>query len=79
MTIWSKRFWLDAGERALKAFAGGIVTGFGSNAVDLHVFQATAVTVLVRSALLAVVSVLMSIASSKANGLSPASIAPPGA
>lgn len=75
MTIFSKAFIVDAGERAVKAFAGGLLAGFGSNVADVNVLQATAVTVLQRSAILGVTSLLLSIVSTaRSNTVSPASI-----
>lgn len=77
MSIFSKAFIVDAGERAVKAFVGGLVAGFGSNVVDLNVLQAAAVTVLERSAILAATSLALSIMSAgRSNTISPASVAP---
>lgn len=78
--LFSTAFWLDSGERAIKAFAGGLATGFGSNAVDLDVFQASALKIVERSALLAATSIVFSIVSAPKDGISPASLVPhPGA
>lgn len=76
-TIFTKAWVLDSLERAVKAFAGAILAGFGSNAIDLNALQANAVTVVVRAAILAATSVLLSVASAPARGISPASILPP--
>lgn len=77
-SIFTKAWVIDAGERALKAFAGAELAALGSNAVDLNVLQATAGTGLIRSAILGGMSVLLSIVSAPARGISPASIVPPG-
>lgn len=77
MSIFSKAFIVDAGERAVKAVAGGMLTGIGSNLADLHALHASAVTVTERSLLLGVASLLLSIVSTtRSNTVSPASIAP---
>jgi len=70
---------LDALERSLKAFAGAAAAGFGGGIVDVNLFQASTVTILERSASLAGISLLLSVASVKADGISPASVVPPGA
>lgn len=76
MSIFSKAFIVDAGERAVKAVAGGMLTGFGSNLADLHVLHASALTVTERSLLLGVASLLLSIVSAGRSGtISPASVA----
>lgn len=76
MTIFSKAFVLDAGERAVKAFAGGVLTAIAQGPAGIDLFHADLVKDVELGGSLALVSVLMSLASAKASGISPASLVP---
>lgn len=77
-SVFNRTWCLDAGERSLKAFAGGIVAGFGQQAIGIDLYSAAVVKVLESSAALAVVSLALSVLSAPARGISPASVVPPG-
>lgn len=77
--IFSRAFWVDAAERAIKTFAQGVLVSVGQDVVGADLFSATIVTAGGAGLALAVVSVLTSVASAPVAGLSPASIAPAGA
>lgn len=77
MTIFSVRWLLDATERALKSFAQGALGVFGQDWIGIDYVQANVGRSLIAGATMAVLSILTSIASSRAQGISPASIAPP--
>lgn len=59
--MWTKAFWIDAGERAVKTFAQAAVAAIGANA--LGVLDVDWVALGSVAALAAIVSVLTSIAS----------------
>lgn len=77
MTIFSRRFAVDCLERALKSFAQGVLGVFGQDWIGVDYVQANVGRSLIAGATMGVLSILTSIASSRAQGISPASIAPP--
>ena len=76
-TLFTRRFWLDAVERAAKTAAQSALLVFGQDALGFDVFTAgwrNAVGFAVGGAVL---SLLTSVASAPVPGVSPASILPP--
>ena len=59
--MWTKTFWIDTAERAIKTFAQAVVAGLTAGATGI--LDVDWVTVVSVSALAAVVSVLTSVAS----------------
>lgn len=76
--LFTKRFWLDAAERAVKSFAQGAMAALSQDVAGADLFAANLVTVLAAGALMAILSVLTSIASAPVPGISPASMLPAG-
>lgn len=76
--LFTKRFWLDAAERAIKSFAQGAIAALSQDVAGADLFAANVRTVLAAGALMAVLSLLTSVASAPVPGISPASILPPG-
>jgi hypothetical protein len=72
MTMWTRAFWLDTLERAVKTFAQAVVAGIGANAVG--VMDLDWVVIVSVSATAALVSVLTSIGSMPFNEKGTASL-----
>lgn len=77
--LFTRAFWLDAIERALKSAAQGAMLAAGQDVVSVDLFAADWRNVAGMAAGMAALSILTSVASAGSPGLSPASIAPPGA
>lgn len=77
--LFTRAFWLDAAERAVKSFAQGVIGAFGQDAVGVDLFAADWKAILASGATLALLSVATSVASARVSGISPASMLPPGA
>jgi hypothetical protein len=77
--LFTRTFWLDAVERATKSAAQGALLAVGQDVLSVDVFAADWRTVIGAAVGMAALSVLTSVASAPAPGLSPASFAPPGA
>jgi xanthine/uracil/vitamin C permease (AzgA family) len=88
--LFTRTFWLDAIERATKSAAQGALLAVGQDVnliqqagkavgVDVNLFAADWRTVIGAAVGMAALSILTSVASAPAPGLSPASFAPPGA
>lgn len=75
--LFTRTFWLDAAERAVKTFGQGALGAVGQDILGADLFQADLTNVLASGAGLAILSLLTSIASANTDGISPASIAPP--
>jgi len=77
--LFTRAFWLDAIERALKSAAQGAMLAAGQDVASVDLFAADWRNVAGMAAGMAALSILTSVASAGSPGLSPASIAPPGA
>ncbi len=75
--LFTRAFWIDAAERALKTAAQSALLVVGQDIGGVDLFQADLANAAGFAAGGAVLSLLMSIASTPAAGMSPASIAPP--
>lgn len=77
--MWTRIFWRDAGERAIKSFAQGVLLVFAQDAqpfAELRLFDATFASTMGVGLSYALMSVLTSVASASATGtVSPASLA----
>lgn len=77
--LFSRSFWLDAAERAIKSGAQGALLAIGQDAISVDLFAADWRAVVGVAAGMAALSILTSVASAGSPGLSPASLAPAGA
>jgi hypothetical protein len=79
-TIFTTAFWLDSAERAIKSFAQACVLVWAQNYAPgaLNVFDADLANMFGFAFSAAVLSFLTSVASSRTDGISPASLVPPG-
>lgn len=77
--LFTRAFWLDSAERAIKSFAQGALGAFGQDAIGVDLFSAELHVIAGAGAAMAVLSLLTSVASARVDGISPASIIPPGA
>lgn len=68
------KFWLAAFERAVKSFAGGILTGMGSNAINLTELDWP--QILGVASFYALTSILLSIVSAGVGNSGPSSFGP---
>lgn len=75
--LFTRTFWLDATERAIKAAAGGASSLFTVGALPKVTLPWQAA--LVGTGLAALASLVLSIASAPVPAISPASVLPPGA
>ena len=78
-TLFTRAFWLDTAERAIKTAAQSALLVFGQDAVGFDVFAAGLWNAIGFAAGGAVLSILTSIVSANTYGMSPASAVPPGA
>jgi hypothetical protein len=76
--LFTKRFWFDAAERAAKSFAQGALAALSQDVAGADLFAANVRTVIAAGLLMAVLSVLTSVASAPVPGISPASMLPAG-
>jgi hypothetical protein len=77
--LFTRAFWLDSAERALKSFAQGALGAWGQDALGADLFTAEFHVIAGAGATMALLSLLTSVASARVDGISPASIVPPGA
>lgn len=77
--LFTRAFWFDAGERAIKTAAQAALLVLGQDMLGFDVFLADWLNLAGFAAGGAVLSILTSVASAGAPGMSPASIVPPGA
>lgn len=77
--LFTASFWLDASERGIKSFGQGAVGALGQDVLGADVFHASPGNVALAGASMAILSILTSVASAPVAGMSPASLAPPGA
>ncbi len=77
--LFSRTFWLDAIERALKSAAQGAMLAAGQDVISVDLFSADWRNVAGMAAGMAALSILTSVASAGSPGVSPASLLPPGA
>lgn len=77
--LFTRTFWLDAIERALKSAAQGALLAAGQDVVSVDLFAADWRSVAGMAAGMAALSILTSVASASSPGISPASLIPPGA
>lgn len=75
--LFTRRFWLDALERAVKTAAQSALLVFGQDALGFDVFTAAWSNAVGFAVGGAVLSLLTSVASSPVPGVSPASMLPP--
>lgn len=78
-TLFTRTFWIDATERALKSAAQGALAAAGQDVVSIDLFAADWRSVAGAAAGMAALSILTSVASARTPGISPASLVPPGA
>ena len=77
--LFTRAFWLDSAERAIKSFAQGSLGAIGQDMLGVDLFAAELHVIAGAGATMALLSLLTSVASAKVDGISPASILPPGA
>lgn len=76
--LFTKAFWLDAAERAVKSFAQGALAALSQDVVGADLFAASWSSVLGAGLTVMVLSLLTSIASAPVPAISPASVLPAG-
>lgn len=76
--LFTRTFWLDTAERAIKTAAQSALLVFGQDAVGFDVFSAGLSNTIGFAIGGAVLSILTSIVSANTSGISPASAVPPG-
>ena len=77
MTMFSKAFWIDAVERAIKTFAQVALLAEGQDIIGADLFHANTLNTITIAASGAILSILTSIASTGINpSISPASAVP---
>jgi hypothetical protein len=76
--LFTRAFWADAAERAIKTAAQVALVAIGQDAIGADLWGANLGNVAALAASAALVSLLTSIASARVPGISPASTVPPG-
>ena len=77
-TILTRSWALDSFERSVKSFAQGCLTALGQDVIGVDLFGADVANIALTGASMAVFSLLTSVVSAPARGISPASLMPPG-
>ena len=77
-SAFSRAWFFDALERSVKSFAQGCLTALGQDVIGVDLFGADVANIALTGASMAVFSLLTSVASAPARGISPASLMPPG-